>query len=53
MGHITFKMAHYMLQTKTKLTKVIIFISSDERNGKYAEYVPKQIASDELVDLEL
>ena len=52
MGHITFRDGSLHVASKDVALQKLLSLYHPMKDRKYAEYVPKQIASDELVDLE-
>jgi len=52
MGHITFRDGSLHVASKDVALQKLLSLYHPMKDRKYTEYVPKQIASDELVDLE-
>ena len=52
MGHITFRDGSLHVASRDVALQKLLSLYHPMKDRKYAEYVPKQIASDELVDLE-
>ena len=52
MGHITFRDGSLHVASKDVALQKLLSLYHPMKDRKYVEYIPKQIASDELVDLE-
>jgi hypothetical protein len=52
MGHITFRDGSLHVASKDVALQKLLSLYHPMKDRKYLEYIPKQIASDELVDLE-